>query len=250
MVVLGAISSNHYAEAQKMFSTVQNCLPETKIIVYDIGLRESERNVLTKRKNFEVRLFPFDKYKDQPQVKRLKTCSFKPIIVKQICLEYPDHVILYGDSSVRMLSCNLTSALQHLQKFPFLSGAPIYDRVIQFTHDGMIKYLGFPKTRKEMANVQTIQGGSFLLHVTNEAIQKIIDPWEDCATHTECIAPAGSKRFPCSPVGVCDGHFVGCHRYDQSAINLVLAREYGMDYHTKAVDRSISDKLFIIERNP
>ena len=57
--------------------------------------------------------------------------------------------------------------------------------------------------------------------------EKFIEPWLDCALHVECIAPKGSKGWPCGHIINHDGHYIGCHRYDQSALNLILAREFG-----------------------
>ena len=250
IVCFTGISANHYEEANKMFTTVQKCLPDKKVIVFDLGLRESQRKNLTERKNLELRHFPFDAYKNLSHVKNLQSYAFKGIMVKMIALEYPDSVIFYGDASVRMISCNISSVLNHLRKFPIFSGAPNHFKAIAFTHDGMINYLKFPKERKDMAAVPTIQSGCYLLLVNNETRHKIVDPWEDCSLHKECIAPNGCKTWPCHFTTEHDGHYVGCHRYDQSALNLILAREYGLDYFSRAVDRNISKLVFKIERHP
>ena len=98
-----------------MFSTVQKCLPDKKLIMFDLGLNKSQRNALTKRNNIELRNFPFDDFNNLPHVKNLGSYAFKGIMVKQIALEYPDHVIFYGDASVRMKSCNISSLLTHLK---------------------------------------------------------------------------------------------------------------------------------------
>ena len=235
-----------------MFSTVQKCFPDKKLIVFDLGLNKSQRNALTKRKNVELRNFPFDDYKNLPHVKNLHSYAFKGIMVKRIALEYPDHVIFYGDASVRMRSCNISSLLTHLKKFPIFSGAPTGLKAIEFTHDGMMKYLKFPKKRKDMAAIPTIQSGCYLLLLNNETRHKVVDPWEDCSLHEECIAPNGNgyPKWPCHFTNKHDGHYVGCHRYDQSALNLILAREYGLDYYSRAVDESLSKLVFQIDRHP
>ena len=38
LVVLTAISDNHFKESKAMFASVNHCLPYKKIIVYDLGL--------------------------------------------------------------------------------------------------------------------------------------------------------------------------------------------------------------------
>ena len=233
-----------------MFSTVQKCLPDKELIVFDLGLSKSQTNALTKRKNIKLCKFPFDDYNNLPHVKNFGSYAFKGIMVKRIALEYPDHVIFYGDASVRMKSCNISSLLTHLKKFPIFAGAPISLRAIEFTHDGMMKYLKFPKNRKDMAAVPTIQSGCYLLLLNNETRHKLVDPWEDCSLHKECIAPNGSTLWGCNVTNIHDRHYVGCQRYDQSALNLILAREYGLDYNSRAVDRRLSSKVFDIIRHP
>lgn len=58
--------------------------------------------------------------------------------------------------------------------------------------------------------------------------------WVDCALHTDCIAPRGSTRGGCKK-GIYKNPkllgevYVGCHRYEQSAINMILLREFGLD---------------------
>ena len=246
LIIVTALSDNHVSESQDMFSTVRNCFPEKKILVYDLGLNQANRRKLTQKGNIEIRPFPFKEYSNVTYLKDLYCYGWKPIIAYKVSLEYD--VILYGDSSLRMKSCNITPALEHLLKFPILSGHPVSHKAIEFTHDGMIKYLKFPKTRTEMADIGTYSGGLWLLLVNSESQKKIIEPWLDCALHKECMAPAGSKRGPCGFNQTHDGRYIGCHRYDQSALNLILAREYGLDYFSRGADGTISSKLFMIKR--
>ena len=246
LVYVTALSDNHFQEANYMFASVTNCFPNKEIIVYDLGLSVAHRDELVQQYHIQLRNFPFEEYSNLTYLKNLFLYGWKPIIVKEVSLEYD--IIMYGDASVRMVSCNITPALEHLLQFPFFSGAPIFYRTIEFTHDGMIHYLKFPKSRTDMANIETFQGGCWLLLVNDESRKKIIDPWMDCAMHKECMAPTGSKRVPCNFAKTQNGDYVGCHRYDQSALNLILAREYGLDYFSSGSNLKISRSIFRIER--
>ena len=247
LVHVVAISDNHFREAQGMLSSVECCLPENKIIVYDLGLSQENRNKLSRHYNLELRQFPFSNYSHLPHVKNLLTYAWKPIIIKEVSLEYD--VIMYGDSSLRMISCDIEKALKHLLHFPLLSAVPLRYRAVQFTHDGMIEYLRYPKSRRALAGLESLAGGAFLLWATPTMKEKLIEPWLDCALHQECIAPHGAIRRPCFPLTIfLDGHYIGCHRYDQSALNLILAREFGPNVLPRAMDRSLSNSLWIISR--
>ena len=104
-----------------MIGSVQRCLPDKKIVVYDLGLNWSQRRELNSYCNVELRLFPFDNY--EPFMKDLGYFSWKVVIAKILSQEYK--VIMYGDFSLRMISCDINKALAHLFKFPFLDARPI-----------------------------------------------------------------------------------------------------------------------------
>ena len=245
LVILTAFSDNHFEEAKDMIASVQTCLPDKKIIVYDLGLNPSHKKQVLKYCNVELRSFPFKKYR-QPHVKNLHTYAWKPIITRLVSTEY--HVIMYGDASLRMKSCNIRRALAYLFTFPFLCLNPIHFRAIEFSHDGMIEYLHYPKDRKDMAQVITLEASSFLMWANPLMKRKLIKPWLDCGLHQRCIAPKGSRLHPCHFAQVHDGHYVGCHRYDQSALNLILAREFGVDGMLKAVKRQITGPVWNVTK--
>ena len=242
LVVLTAFSDNHFVEARDMIASIQTCLPDKKIIVYDLGLNSENKNEVCKYCNVELRSFPFENY-TQHHMRNLRTYAWKPVIVKLVSREY--NVIMYGDASLRMKSCNMNRALEHLlNEFPFLGLNPISFRAIEFTHDGMIEYLHYPEHRKDIAQLQTLEASCFLMRVNSVMQEKVVEPWLDCALHQECIAPKGSTKNYCSFTRVHDGHYVGCHRYDQSALNLILAREFGVDGALKGSKRSITQPIW------
>ena len=245
LVVLTAFSNNHFEEARDMIASVQTCLPNKKIIVYDLGLNRIQRNQTLKYCNVELRPFPFNDYQ-QPHVRKLDTYAWKPIITKLVSLEYD--VIMYGDASLRMKSCNIRKALAYLFKFPFLGMNPLFHSTIEFTHDGMMEYLHYPKARKDIAHVQTLEASFYLMWAHSIMREKLIEPWLDCALHQECIAPMGSKLWPCNFTTFHDGHYIGCHRYDQSALNLILTREFGVDSILKGANRAITSPVWKVTK--
>ena len=245
LVVVTAFSDNHFEEAKDMIASMQTCLPDKKIIVYDLGLTSKKKEEVYKYCNVELRSFPFEIY-TQPHVKELTTYAWKPIILKLVSQEYD--VIMYGDASLRMKLCNISQALEHLLNFPFLDLHPIRHRAIEFTHDGMVKYLHYPERRKDIAQLGTLQATCFLIWANSAMQEKFIDPWLDCALHQECMAPEGAILNPCHFTMVHDGRYVGCHRYDQSALNLILAREFGVDGVLKGANRNITFPTWKVRR--
>ena len=247
LVCLTAISDNHFRESQDHFKSIRRCLPGKRFIVYDLGLNSRNREqLLSDYTNVELRPFPFNDYSHLPHVSDLHSYAWKPIIIDRVSKEYD--VIMYGDASLRMISCDMTAAFEHLLKFPILNCHPKSYRAIEFTHDGMIEYLHYPKARIDIAGITTLEASGWLMWTNSFLKRKLIEPWLDCALHQECIAPKGAKLRPCRFTNNHDGHYVGCHRYDQSAINLIMAQRFGLNYQSKCADTAISSKLWVILR--
>ena len=101
-----------------------------------------------------------------------------------------------------------------------------------------------------MQNVNGIEGG-VVLYKTNEVAMHIIDVWYDCAMHEDCIAPKNTGIYGCNFKLAKPGStkYIGCHRFDQSALNVVIVREYGKKVYKYILDSLINTTLKVI-RNP
>ena len=235
-----ALSKNHYAEAQDMIASVQYHLPNTRLIVYDLGLSEEQRETLSSYCNVELRLFKFEEY--PPHVRTLSFYSWKPLIAKKLSEEF--EVFMYGDSSVRVMGSPMPYVFPLLQKFPFVSGSLFRGGdlpIVALTHEKMVEYLQVNYTRKEMGRFGHMQAGCYAMWPTTQFRNRFLNSWVDCALHLECIAPLGSKLKGCK-LGIekktrGTGQYIECHRYDQSAMAMILIREFGLSVWNKAVHR-------------
>ena len=253
LVVVTALSSNHFDEAQDMVASMQTFLPQTKIIVYDLGLTTKEKSEFSKLCNVEVRQFAFERY--PTHVSSLRKFAWKPLIVEAVASQH--EVILYGDASLRMIGPDIHSAFGRLAAFPFLSGSPHRRIIISMTHDGTIEYLNYPPSREEMSTVHGVEANSFLLWVNNVTRSKLLNPWVDCALSGEdCISPPDTIPDGCSNFWYYvhwwswDGRYINCHRFDQSALNIILEREFGPGVWSQAINTSVSSSLWRITRHP
>ena len=68
-----------------MIGSAQHFLPTRRIVMYDLGLQESQRKELEKFCNVELRTFHFEQY--SPYVKSLGKYAWKPFIIKQLAIE-------------------------------------------------------------------------------------------------------------------------------------------------------------------
>ena len=247
LVVVTAYSSNHFREGIGIIASVQKYLPQTKILLYDIGLTAKQRSKASKYCNVEVRTFQFGKYPEH--VQKLGTYAWKPLIIREVSQEYD--VIMYGDSSLRVISPNIGKALACLLEFPFLDASPIPMPIISLTHNGTIDYLHFPPFRQHMATWGTVQAGCWLMLANDIMKEKVIQPWADCALHQECIAPAGAS-VTCHKNAFEreDVRYMGCHRFDQSALNIILAKAFGVQLFKKLKDSPVPGQVWKVERRP
>ena len=248
LVVVTAVSSNHFEESKDMIGSIQKYLPQSKILFYDLGLTEAQRLEVSNYCNVEIQNMQWDKY--PPHVKMLKHFAWKPLIVGEVAEKYD--LIMYGDSSLRMKSSDIGPVLGSLLEVPFFDTVPYPAPIIAFTYDETIKYLKYPPFRKDMAKWETLQGGTWIMLLNHDMKENVLKPWVDCALHEQCIAPKGSSRSPChfEMLKYNDGRYVGCHRYDQSALNIILARKFGLNMFNSLGGGSIAQKLWIAIRKP
>ena len=231
-----------------MVASVQKFLPNTKLIVYNIGLTNDERKTVSTYCNVELRRFPFELY--PPHVKELLTYAWKPIMHRDVAEEY--EVILYGDASMRLKGNFKDTMLPLLQTFPYVAGPLHSIPIISMIHEGMLDYLKV--SRQEVADVliHTIQGGIHTTWATQQIKEKLIKYWVDCALHPACIAPPGAGLSGCNFIKLLTnpGEYIGCHRFDQSALNVILYREFGAEVWRSVQHDELARTVFKIERYP
>ena len=235
-LIVSAISSNHYEEGKDMIGSAQHFLPTRRIVMYDLGLQESQRKEIKKFCNVELRKFDFGKY--PAYFRYLYKYAWKPVIIRQLAHE-AEH-LFWADSSVRFVE-NFESSFSKLDKFPVKGHHHEFD-IIQVTHSGTLDY--FKVTREAMRNLAGMEGG-LVLFKTNKVAMHIIDLWCDCAMHEDCIAPKNTIHWPCNLTLVQPGStkYIGCHRYDQSTLNIVIVREYGTKVYKYIFDSLIDTSL-------
>ncbi len=115
LVMVTPISSNHFEESKDYIGTVHKHLPNTRIIVYDVGLKEQEVKTLKSYCNIEVKTFNFSKYPDY--TRNMFVYAFKGFIMEEMSKNH--ELLFFCDASSRLLS-SLEHILPFLQDFSFL----------------------------------------------------------------------------------------------------------------------------------
>ena len=235
--IVSAISSNHFQEAKDMIASAQRFLPTTRIVVYDLGLKEKERKELELLCNVEVRNFVFDHY--PPHFRSLFKYAWKPIVIRTVTQEA--EYICWADASVRFVK-KFERALTTLDKFP-LKGHIHQDnlKMVQLTHDISLWYLNM--TREKMQDVIGVESGLLLFKTNSPVTENLLDQWRECAAHELCIGPPPASLYGCNfkkakPKSL---EYIGCHRYDQSVLNIIIVREYGKEVFKDIFDSVLNE---------
>ena len=252
-VVLTAASSNHWIESLDGIGSVQNIMPDMKIIMMDIGLTEEQVEQLQRLRNVEIRKFPFDTY--PPHVKDLMKYAWKPLAIQRTLLEY--EIVFWMDASLRIKRPLMDIVIPDLQKFPVrVKTNGYYDGA--FTRDETYKFVGI--TRKQVGKHIQMQGNVQMYRNCSFVHERVVSPLVDCALHEECIAPSRSSPFGCNfdrykeQVKQIDTieevAYMGCHRFDQSALTAVLYREFHFPNDHYVVDPAGYSETIVVWRNP
>ncbi|XP_038059862.1 uncharacterized protein LOC119730871 [Patiria miniata] len=235
LVVVTAFSQNHYKEALGMIGSAQQTMPNTRIVVYDLGIQESYKDKVRALCNVELRPFQFNKY--PAFVKKVLTFSWKIIIIKEAVNEFG--VVFWADASVRFrqpLKALLPFAQDHhgylsrIHSYKADTKSPIKHN-FYYTHELMYKWLGVDKEKYAKSSYAPHVAANRQLVINSSTVQQnFLRPLYACAMDKNCIVPPGSKH--------------GRHRYDASALMLVIHKYFPGEFsrendHLKDLDEVI-----------
>ena len=250
-VVLTATSISHYWESLDAIGSVQNMMPDMKIIVMDLGMWESQRNQIQRLRNVEIINFPFEAF--PRHVMKLNTYAWKALSIQMMLSKY--EAVLYMDASIRLTRPLVDIFLPDLQNFPLrVFGNYMYDGA--FTMEETYEYLRV--TRKQVSKCHQKEGNLQLYRNCSFLHERILSHLVDCALHKECIAPAGSSPYSCNmgmyreqvrnieKIDIVEN--IGCHRFDQSVMTSVLEREFQLPNDSPIVDPADADRSRVIWR--
>ena len=245
LVMVTALSSNHFVESIDFFGSVYAYFPQVKVVVYDLGLTMNEVSCIQSYCNvLEVRKFNLTRACYPSHIKDLHNYAWKIFIISEMSEEY--ELFFYCDASCRMKSI-IPHYLPNILKFPVLPASWLNDSIVKTTHDGMLKYFGEQRSRQELEQLLPHGFQAIVIFWANVVFkEKLLPSLIDCASHLECIAPKGSHLWGCykalKPI------YWWCHRYDQSALNMLLLRDFGDTL--VALDKQSRTELVDIARSP
>ena len=238
MVVLTGISSDHYDEVHDAIGSVQNFHPDVKILVYDLGLLPCQVKHLNSLHNVEVIAFPFKLYPDY--VSHLRSYAWKIFGIHAILQKH--EIVFWMDASVRLYKPVTYKVLHDLQIFPYRAEMlyGFYDGM--YTYDAMYEWFGV--TRAQMGKKSQVESGKQFLRNCPFLYEKIYNELLKCANDQSCLEPPGHalicddmppERLPNANTRPEDVPNRKCSRYDQSALTIVLHKQFNLTRFSRPV---------------
>ena len=84
---------------------------------------------------------------------------------------------------------------------------------------------------------------SLLLFKINSLVMNLLNRWCECAAHELCIAPPKLSGHGCDFTKAKPQSLkcIGCHRFDQSVLNIIIVRDYGKEAFSNIFDSILNE---------
>lgn len=225
-VFVTAASRTFYVKSLSAIYSVQTLFPEKKIIFYDLEDEDHRtdfiRNQMSAICGVTYRSFNFRLYPEH--VRRLRLYAWKPIIIYEVLKEFEG--VLWIDSSIRFETNNLSAVISN---GAFNGGVTLLSSTghsnYAVTHPQM--YVFLPTSLDGMIHSVQHEANCVLVHRTRFAVSAVVWWWVLCALDPLCIAP--TARTTCDNPYRSPAVYSNCHRFDQSALNVLLANQFAFD---------------------
>jgi len=218
-----AFSQNHLGEGQRLIELVKKYFPMEKLTVYDIGLSEEDVEKVLNKPHVLLKQFNFSAYPSY--VKDLIQYRWKPLVIAQELLQHP--AVLWMDSSTYWVKSNISEILNRTRNgelFPWSIMGYAGHSTFAATDPGMINFFN---CSKEILYDTQFGANFMLVFRTPEIVRNVLKWWVLCALETECMGPKGAQLGCQFSDTDKFKTYAKCHRYDQSAINILLAKATG-----------------------
>jgi hypothetical protein len=240
-----ASSRNHFEESLDAVASIQEHFLRSRIIFFDWNLKASQREEIRRWCRVELRDFGLKQTPTFAQFteKVPRYQSMKIVAVSRVMVETP--YVVWVDASVRFRHGDMQDAIDRARRIGilFLSDIPTHS-TFAVTDPRMYAFL--PTNVDAQKRTRHVQTTSFILVNKEHVFRHVVWWWLLCAFEKSCIAPNENVNCTTSDVSSAFDEFLGCHRVDQSAANILVSNVYDFD-HTLYLNPSWSD-LIKIER--
>ena len=222
-----ASSEGHFPESKDAVASIQKFFPNRTILYYDWGLSANQIRELNTLCSVQYKFFDLHNFFPTLKGFQLKTpylyYAGKVLTIAHALQDHP--AILWLDASVRFLSGNIKPILQKARE----SGGMVFfsrmfHSIYSVTHPSMYRFL--PSNTEHLKTTNQMEA-IYFIYKSKEIYENIFWWLHLCAMEPECIAPV--YELDCAFKNLTadfNQYYRGCHRYDQSAINILAANYY------------------------
>ncbi|XP_063228177.1 uncharacterized protein LOC134534080 [Bacillus rossius redtenbacheri] len=200
-------------------------LPGHTTVIYALGLGQyglqtiqnhcnSSRCVVV---NFDLSVFP-------SHVEEERLSAYRPLIVQDALNKAG--AVLFLESDQRLVSGRVDSLVGRARETGVASWATRH-ATSSLTHPKMFDY--FRTSAESFLFLPMVEAGRLLLFNTPAVHSGVMLPWVQCALTHDCILPIGAQSGGCRFNKKPQYRYAGCHRYDESALNIVLGLHFDFD---------------------
>jgi hypothetical protein len=193
LIFVTGASDNHYKSLNQFVSSFINIYGESmKLIVYNLGLsNENWKKLQTKYyyANINYKTFDYTLYPDFVNIEiNAGEYAWKPIIIYDVSIEYPNNMIVWMDSGNVILR-KLDVITNHLEKYGIFSEDSC-GSFTKWTHELTIKYMN----GGDLVDRTCKNGACYGFNTNYDWVKSFIKDFRDLALIKDCIAPQGSNR--------------------------------------------------------
>lgn len=213
-VVASSVEPQKMEDAIAFMQSVERHLPGSHLVMFDLGLSETDKILLKKYCNstWKCEVMTFDFQKFPSHVADLSIKSYRPICIQEILRQHG--AVVWADSAEYFQSSNLTGVLDQAQSVGLVAWT-IEDPTSAITHPKMFEFF---KTKQELYYFhRAIETSHMVVYNTPTVKTEIMLPWVKCALLEECINPTGAQNVGCNFMRKPLFRYSGCHYYDMSA---------------------------------
>lgn len=190
LVIVTGADRKYFPDLRQLLESVFTHEAESKVIVYDLGLKETQRRELVKTyPGISIRSFDFAKYPEYFDIKKnAGEYAWKPVIIADVFEEFKTQIIWMDSRNILVERLN---DVRRIIRFIGVYSPKAFGNVKDWTHPETRRYLN---VKPWLLNRHNLSAGAAAFRYQSARARKIVDAWRHCALTKGCIAPEGSNR--------------------------------------------------------
>ncbi len=207
LVIVSAADKSHYKSALNLFETLNTYEPDSKLVFYDIGLKEDQKKTfISNHPNVIFEKFRFNEFPEFVSKKdkdgKIGSYSWKPQIINE-CIKKYNQNVLWLDAG-----CKINKKLRLIRIILNVKGiyvASSVGKIFEWTHNESIEKISFPK---KYLNKNNFASGMVGINPEKKYGKDFLEEWAQLSLNQDIIAPKNSSRKN--------------HRQDQSILTMLI----------------------------